>query len=397
MTSHSKYSASGAHRWIACPGSMVLSKLAPPTGSSLAADRGTAAHTVAAAYLQGFKGGDSTPVNCEGEEVQVGDTTIVLDEDLAKQVEVYVEHVRSLGGIRLVEVQSNYAATLGLEEAEAWGTADTVVIRDSTLYVIDLKTGRHWVSAQANPQLLLYGMGVAEALKAAGLWEDFDKIVLTIVQPAVKDAPEQWELTLEEFEAHCTKLAEAAQRAEEAAFNFVAVEDEEWCDVYLSPAEEACRYCPAAAFCPALARLSEGADTPPEFLELDKHALNEAMRRIPLIEVWIEAVQAEAYRRASKGDTDLAFKLVLGRQGNRKWADEEKAREELALKIPLTKLVTEPKLKSPAQVEKLLPKGMTLDEDLVVRAPAKPTLVPADDPRAAWVEGDIADEFEVVR
>ena len=91
MTSHSKYSASGAHRWIACPGSMVLSKLAPPTGSSLAADRGTAAHTVAAAYLQGFKGGDSTPVNCEGEEVQVGDTTIVLDEDLAKQVEVYVK------------------------------------------------------------------------------------------------------------------------------------------------------------------------------------------------------------------------------------------------------------------------------------------------------------------
>ena len=33
-------------------------------------------------------------------------------------------------------------------------------------------------------------------------------------------------------------------------------------------------------------------------------------------------------------------------------------------------------------------------EGLVVRNPARPTLVPVDDPRPQWIEGDIANEFD---
>lgn len=395
MTSHSTYSASAAYRWLSCPGSLALTKQAPTgRGSGTAAMRGTAAHEVAAEYLQGP---DDVPVDCEGREVEVEGTRITLDDDLASQVATYVEYVRSIEGLRLVEVQSNYATSLGLDQEEAWGTADAVVVQDRTVYNIDLKTGRTWVGATNNTQMLLYTAGVAEALDAIGLWEDVDEVVLVIVQPAVKDAPDEWRLTRAEFEAEIAKLKERAAVTEQALLSFTGLEDEVWAERYLRPSEDACKFCPAASFCPALRKATEIANQKAEVLMLSQAKLNDAVARIPLIEAWIEAIQAEAYRQAAEGKEGLDFKLVLGRQGNRRWADEAAAEKRLLEMVERDKVFTQPKLKTPSQVEKALPKGFKLDEELVVRSPAKPTLVAKEDPRPAWSENNIADEFEVVK
>lgn len=347
---------------------------------------------MAAQYLQAP---DTITVDCEGVSVDVEGETVTLDADLAGQVATYVAHVRSLGGQRLVEVRSNYAEPLGLGEEEAWGTADAVVIGARTLYVIDLKTGRKWVSAVGNTQLLLYATGVVSTLNAVGMLDEIERIELHIVQPAVKDAPEVWSMDVPEFEARMLSLYNAAQRAAQAAQAFTGLEDTSWVKDHLRPEEEACQWCPAAALCPALEALTQGADVRYE-LAPSVDAINAAMARIPLIEAWIEAIQSYANALAVAGDPNLAYKLVLGRQGNRTWTDEAEAREVLLTALPLTKLVTEPKLKTPAQIEKLLPKGdKELLTDITKRAPAKPTLVPRDDPRPQWVE-NTADDFEVL-
>lgn len=390
MSSHSKYSASGAHRWVSCAGSLVLSKFAPPRKSGLAANRGTAAHEIAAEYLQGA---DDIEVDSIGREVEVEGQMLVIDEDMDSQIKEYVAYVRSISGTRLIEVQSNYAAMLGLSSEKAWGTSDAVVISDNVLHIIDLKTGRQWVGATENLQLTLYAAGVVDSLNAVGLLDTIDTFKLTIVQPAVKDAPEVWTVGKSEFFALVEQLKEAAAKTEEAERTFTGIENPVWAYKYLTPSEEACRYCPAAAICPSLRAVTQGADRP--LIELSTEELNDAMKRIPLIETWIEAVRAKVHAAATRGQEGLAFKLVLGREGNRKWVDEKAAATVLEQHLQLDQLFTEPSLKTPAKIDKLLPKGSTLLADLVMRAPAKPTLVPSDDPRPQWIEDE--DEFEVVK
>lgn len=47
MTTHAKLSASGSHRWLACPGSVEAESKVPQGKSSLAAQEGTCAHELA--------------------------------------------------------------------------------------------------------------------------------------------------------------------------------------------------------------------------------------------------------------------------------------------------------------------------------------------------------------
>lgn len=49
---HARCSASAAHRWINCPGSVALSDQCPDPGSSSYADEGTVAHNLAELKLR---------------------------------------------------------------------------------------------------------------------------------------------------------------------------------------------------------------------------------------------------------------------------------------------------------------------------------------------------------
>jgi hypothetical protein len=392
MAAHSTYSASGGHRWLECPGSLALSSIAGPSQSGMAAKRGTAAHEVAANLLQGPD--DVDPITVDGTEVEVEGEVIVIDEDLTEQVCTYVQYVRGLVGDRLIEVQSDYGPLLDLEDA--WGTSDAVVIEgDNTVNVIDLKTGRHWVGAEGNTQLLLYAAGVVHTLDSVGITPS--TVRMHIVQPAVTPVPATWSLSFEEFLTKIKELKQKAQVAKQASEEYTSIPTEVWRKKYLKPSEEACKYCPAARFCPALREATEAA------LAIDTDALsvadlNKGIKLIPLLETWINAIQANAVSRASKGEEGLDFKMVLCRQGNRQWVDEDKAEEAFA-SVPLEQRFKPATLVTPAQMEKVI-KKLKRDDlaeklgALTKRNPAKPTLTAKDDPRPAWIENDIADEFE---
>jgi len=69
--------------------------------------------------------------------------------------------------------------------SDAFGTVDVAIVEPfGTLHVIDLKYGRKDVSAEDNPQMIYYALGIATRLKF-----DLDNVVTTIYQPRSESKP----------------------------------------------------------------------------------------------------------------------------------------------------------------------------------------------------------------
>ncbi len=99
----------------------------------------------------------------------------------------------------------------------------------------------------------------------------------------------------------------------------------------------------------------------------------------PLVEARISAVREFVYQRACAGEEFPGFKLVEKR-ATRKWKDEQAAFELLRAD---PRLVTDPELRSPAQVEKIVGKKKfaAIAEQFVEKTSSGYTLAAADDPR----------------
>ena len=392
---HALFSASGAERWANCPGSLVLSKDVPRT-SSPAAREGTAGHELADRCLN-----DNTdPVEHEGEIIHVEGHDIEVTDELALAVQCHVDYVRGISGIRWTETRTYYADLLGVDFEEGFGTTDCSILNGTTLHVIDAKFGRSFVDPKKNKQLILYAAGIVDTIEATG--EDVTDISLHIMQPRVSEKPVPYVLTRDELRAAVIELRNAAQEAQAATLTFTDARNKAWVERYLRPGETQCKWCPAAAFCPALREVADdltGFDMD-KLMGVTPEYVSEALGRVPLVERWVEAVQQEAMRRLSEGKKLPGYKLVLGREGNRRWADEAAAAVRFDA-IPKELTHAPAKLLSPAQMEKSLKKNkqpLDLIAELVVRNPAKPAMATADDPRAEWSPTEaIAEEFGAVQ
>lgn len=149
MSSHAKFPPSGADRWLHCGYSI---KMAPfyPNLDNVHSIKGTLKHDIAAMHLE------------NGTEPGTND------------LRIYTNHVRSAaeGGILYVERKVIIVPEL------CTGTADAIVLHPDNLGVIDLKSGKSAVHADA-PQLKIYGIGV---LQEFPMPKD-TPVRLTIVQP----------------------------------------------------------------------------------------------------------------------------------------------------------------------------------------------------------------------
>ena len=179
MAAHSKLSASGAERWMRCPGSIAMSEGLPDT-SSVAADEGTAAHFIASVCLT--EGTMSThhmgkTVICWDEADGNSDAGFVLPEgaverrsftvtaDMSEFVNQYIMAVWLLQGNDpergqlFVETRVPFGTVLGDDEQS--GTADAIIFSadGEEIVVVDLKFG-------ANPQNTVLAMYPVE-----GMWD----------------------------------------------------------------------------------------------------------------------------------------------------------------------------------------------------------------------------------
>ena len=387
---HARLSPSGAHRWMACPGSAVLEAGLPDNGS-IYADEGTAAHTLASYCLE-----DKTnAADYIGEVIRVGERTFTVDTAMAGHVQDYVDFVRRLaeGKSLLVERRVPIGHLTGEDGAE--GTSDAVVISGSerNLTVIDLKYGMGVeVSAIENEQAQMYALGTYEKY---GMLADFDTVSMYIHMPRLNYVSE-YHISVAELLAFANEVRDAASEVEQATA--LGVDAPIFGD-FLTPGGKQCKFCKAKATCPALRAevlgiLSDKVATAEDFAQFVPDAVTAddgenflaiAMSKAGLIEDWVKSIRAEVERRLLSGKPVPGYKLVEGKQGNRKWDDETEAENVLKSMRLKHEDMYDRKVISPTSAEKLLkkqsPKRWDTLQKHISRTPGKPSVAPATDPR----------------
>jgi thiol-disulfide isomerase/thioredoxin len=315
-------------------------------------------------------------------------------------VQVYLDFARAL-----IESADEWSAEQGFHlekfHAQFYGTCDLVVYKPekAELHIADYKHGKGVaVEVIGNPQLRYYALGAATRHHNRAV----KKIVIHVVQPRCphNDGPIRSETVapadLLEWSADLVDAAEATAKPDAPLV-----------------AGDWCKFCRAAAICPALKTRAlavaqaefddEGEMTLPKPENLDLAALARVKRQADALETWIKAVQKYAHDLALQGQMPEGFKLV-GTRPTRFFKDEDRVKKKLVGEgVDPKDLYGEPKFKSPAQMETTLAKGYGFKKKeavaflapLVDAVSKNTVLVPLDDPRPPARDA-AADEFEMV-
>jgi len=405
--SHAMLSPSGAHRWMACPASVVLEEPYPDTSSAYAAE-GTVAHEIASKLLT--EPDYEPPV---GETVEVDGHKVLVTRSLVDYVHDYVARVRQLAEGKELLVERKLPIDHVTDEAGASGTGDAIIIGEGEITVVDLKFGAGVaVEAEGNPQLQLYALG---AVREYSVLDDFERITMVIDQPRVRDVPSSHSISADELQAFAAEASAAAYRAHNLVSMVrgglpVADIDRS----LFAPGEKTCQWCKAKASCPALREevmLAVAGETterasPEEFaqfvaIEVDdmigNNYLSIAMSKADMVEDWVKAVRAEVERRLLAGETVPDYKLVSGRAGPRKWADAAEAEKVMKTSFRLKNdEMYDMSLISPTTAEKRLkdtPKRWARLQPLISRSEGKPSVAHVSDKRPTYVPADTAEEL----
>ncbi len=350
MTAHSKFGASNAHRWLNCPGSIKLSAQVKASGSSEYAIEGTIAHKMAEVCLTS----DLNPDQVEASQITTPEYYDLVSEDMREAVWVYYNYIKSKSGSVHVETKFD----LSFIRENMFGTNDCIVYNEllGILEVIDYKHGAGIpVDPVENTQLAYYGLGAAKYL---GIHHNTE-IVLTVVQPrAMGESVKSWKTNTEYLKNFAEKLAKGVDDCLSDNPNLAMGS---WC-----------KFCPALAVCPkmhkasleiAKAEFSESSPLPvlpaPESLQLID--IKKVLDFAPILGSWLKAVEQYAFIVAEEGQKIEGYKLVKKR-ANRIWKYEEPELIKALKNCNQQKIdknwFTEPKLKSPAQLEKIVSKEL---------------------------------------
>jgi hypothetical protein len=385
---HATLAPSAAHRWMACPGSVRLSAGIEETPSSFAAE-GTAAHMLAERCMRTgfdanrFKGwAVNTQPKQKTEPIQQGwkvdgKTIFAVDAEMVDSVQVYLDLVRAIGA-----EADDYAIETRMDMSTVvpgvFGTGDFIAYREQParrVTICDFKYGKGVaVDARDNEQLLTYAVGVVQRYHNRGV----DEVELIVVQPRAphRDGPvRRWVTDSVGLYEHVMALQSAAIAAEQP-------------DAPFNPGD-ACKFCKAAGTCSALYQkvkditMTDPTVTPYRDWKSEEQDIN-------LVKTWAKRREEFAHSEAIRGRMPPGAKLV-GKRAIRKWKDENEAVSTLQLLGVSDDLIFETSLRSPAQVEKELPKGERKGLDaLTVKASSGTVLAPLDDPRAAVDPNDAA-------
>lgn len=399
MAKHAKLSASGSKRWFNCPGSINFYNQLLETceviqkPSTSAAMEGTCAHLLgeicvanehkASDYLGRtlFIREDDAHMVSEAHPGHADDAIykIEVDDDMAFYVQEYVDYCLSLKDKYGEDAESIVEKYFDLKHVhpELGGTADFTICEPfGTLEVVDLKYGKGvMVEVEDNTQLKIYALG---ALKE---FPECEEVKVTIVQPRKKHkdgSVRSITYSLEELKDFKRQLLLKALNTKDPNAPLKAGEH--------------CDFCPCTAKCPEMVnRAQEQAkidfDDEPEAIEYEVTDIGKILKWLPTFDKWLREVAAAGQRELERGHSVEGQKLVRKKK-NRIWTKDEKGVCYQMKKAGLAKkdCMNDPKLKSPAQMEKL-GKDKKLTAKIVAKITDTPdgdlVMAPTSDPRPA--------------
>jgi hypothetical protein len=375
----------------------------PPSLPSPYADEGTVAHLVGewclrtgrdAAELAGLNAveilkGQERRFELESDAKTmkgwiITKNIIEVTDEMAEAVQIYLDAIRfdmDTFGLTINDIKIEHKFHLTSVHPDAFGTNDcNLPIPFDRVIVYDYKHGKGvTVDVEENKQLMYYALGACQE-------GDFDQVEIVIIQPRAGGDPiRRWTLSVKELEKFAVELK---GRIESTRDPKAPLNCGPWCKK---------TFCPAMAICPAVRGQVESdakvafADSKPIAFPKPEDMSPELLRRIldgmDLMDQWLKSVFSYAETVANGGQEIPGYKLVRGRQGNRKWADEKEAEKALLKFIEdnagIEDVIYAPReILSPAKMEKMK-ELKSIVEPLTIRTEGKIILVPENDPREA--------------
>lgn len=429
---HALLSPSGSKKWLGCSASLLCEKDIP-NESGQAAINGTAMHAVSEDLLNRHIKGETTvtaahykgvyvlnegkgPIKAVAGKPPAG--AVLINDEFVTMVERYTDYALGIiSSAEYVKIEMRAELTkllhpgyVGVGElngghtavtpVKTFGTADLVAVIPRTdgsfmLLVGDLKTGRHAVDAKENKQLMLYALAILAKLRRL---YDITLVRLAIFQPYC-GGPSEWDITPEGLDIF-RKFA--SKRAIEALDVYYGGKKNLKAS-HFKPSADACQWCRFNEKCNARSKAAiqtggataTDADLGDDSHEMTPEALKAAYEKLPELRQHIATIEKAMHAALLSGVAVPGYKLVTGNEGNRKWSDAAKVTEMLEGARIKRDMMFKESLISPTDAEKVFktekPRIWRRLEKLIERAPGKPTIAAADDPRAEWKQASDED------
>lgn len=397
---HAILSPSAAHRWLHCTPAPRVEAEFPETTSEYA-EEGRLAHSVCElAAKKKFTVMNNRTYNSRLKKLKADPK---WDDEMLSTAATYVEHLTEHA------MRFEHAPYVALEvqvditdyAPEAFGTCDCVMIGGDELIITDYKHGKGVpVSAQDNPQMLLYALGALKLYRP--IYGNMIRRVSTYIDQPRLGSYDGASMTVEELLAWGESIKPKAAAAFMGTGEFAPGE---WC-----------RFCRAKAKCRARANQNTALEDFKDCIPLGRSIPMQAeydttgfkpsncltdeeigtlLVRAEGLVAWYNDLKEYALAACLNGKTIPGWKAVEGRS-TRAWTDQDAALEALMAGGVEEAIIYDRVPKTLAQLEKVIGKQRfgELVGGMITKSPGKPALVAESDKRPAY-NGAAADFSEV--
>ena len=397
---HAILSPSAAHRWLHCTPAPRVEAEFPETTSEYA-EEGRLAHSVCElAAKKKFTVMNNRTYNSRLKKLKADPK---WDDEMLSTAATYVEHLTEHA------MRFEHAPYVALEvqvditdyAPEAFGTCDCVMIGGDELIITDYKHGKGVpVSAQDNPQMLLYALGALKLYRP--IYGDMIRRVSTYIDQPRLGSYDGASMTVEELLAWGESIKPKAAAAFMGTGEFAPGE---WC-----------RFCRAKAKCRARANQNTALEDFKDCIPLGRsipmqteydatgfkpsncltdEEIGALLVRAEGLVAWYNDLKEYALVACLNGKTIPGWKAVEGRS-TRAWTDQDTALEALMAGGVEEAIIYDRVPKTLAQLEKVIGKQRfgELVGGMITKSPGKPALAAESDKRPVY-NGAAADFSEM--